>query len=116
MTATTCFTRFALAAACAVALAVGTVAAASPQGFDHTYYAYAKLLARHLRDGRVDYQRLVADRAALVEVTSAFGAVDGAAERARTRYDWDAVASAYERLFERLVKERASRRRRGRQA
>ena len=55
------------------------------QGFDHTYQAYAKILASHVHDGRVDYQRLAADRAALVDITSGFGAVDGAAERAWTR-------------------------------
>jgi hypothetical protein len=85
MSDTSSFTRGVCAIACAVALAVGTVAAAAPQAFDHTYQAYAKLLARHVHGGRVDYQRLVADRAALVEVTSGFGAVDGAAERAWPR-------------------------------
>ena len=85
LTATARLTRVALAAAGAIALAVGTTAAGPPQAFDHTYQTYAKLLASHVHDGRVDYQRLVADRAALVEVTSAFGAVDGAAERAWSR-------------------------------
>ena len=84
MTITTCAARVALAAAGAIALAVGP-AAAGPQGFDHTYQAYATLLASHVHDGRVDYQKLVADRAALVEITSSFGAVDGPAERAWPR-------------------------------
>ena len=75
----------ALMVCCAAAITTATLSAASPQGFDHTYQAYATLLARHVHGGRVDYQRLVADRAALVEVTSGFGAVDGAAERAWPR-------------------------------
>lgn len=85
MTASTSFTRFVRAVAAAGALTVGLEAAPPPQGFDHTYQAYAKILASHVHDGRVDYQALAADRAALAEITSGFGAVDGAAERAWTR-------------------------------
>ena len=84
MTVFTSFTRTVLAAAGAVAVALG-VEAAPPQGFDHAYGTYATILASHVRDGRVDYRGLAADRAALVAVTSAFGAVDGEAERAWTR-------------------------------
>ena len=59
--------------------------AASPQAFDHTYVPYAALLARHVHGGRVDYQGLAADRPALADVASGFGAVGGAAERAWSR-------------------------------
>ncbi len=80
MTASTSFTRIAMVALGAAALAVGTGAAAPPRAFDHTYAAYANLLASHVHDGRVDYQRLAGNRAALDEVTSGFGALAGAAE------------------------------------
>ena len=84
MTVFTSFSRTVLAAAGAVAVALG-VEAAAPQGFDHAYGTYATILASHVRDGRVDYRGLAADRAALDAVTSGFGAVGGEAERAWTR-------------------------------
>jgi hypothetical protein len=75
----------ALMACCAAPITTAARPADPFQGFDHTYQAYAKLLARHVQGDRVDYQGLAADRAALAEVASGFGAVEGAAERAWSR-------------------------------
>lgn len=43
--------------------------------FDHEYRAYASLLSRHLRDGRVDYSGLKAARQDLDGVVASFGGV-----------------------------------------
>ena len=42
------------------------------QTFDHSYAAYAQLLARHVHGPRVDYLTLKADRAALEEAIEQF--------------------------------------------
>ena len=70
---------FALVVASALA-PVPTGAAQSP-GFDHSYNAYARVLARHVEAGRADYRGLVAERTALAGVAAEFGAVDAGAER-----------------------------------
>jgi Protein of unknown function, DUF547 len=51
-------------------------------GFDHAYEAYGALLATHLDGTRVDYARLVANRAALDRVAATFGVVTQAEEAA----------------------------------
>ena len=79
------FRRAVLVIACAVGMTATEAAAAPATGFDHAYQEYATLLARHVRDGRVDYRGLVADRAALAAVAASFGGVDAASERAWPR-------------------------------
>jgi len=59
---------------------VPTGAAQSP-GFDHSYDAYARVLARHVAAGRADYRGLVEERTALAGVAAEFGAVDAGVER-----------------------------------
>ncbi len=67
-----------------VALAVvAQPAAAAP--FDHEYRQYAELLAAHVRQGRVDYRALVAERTRLEAVVRRFGEVTADDERAWTR-------------------------------
>ncbi len=74
-------------AAAVIALAVASAwvpvstGAAQPPGFDHTYEAYARVLARHVQAGRVDYRGLAAERTALAGVSAGFSAVDAGAER-----------------------------------
>jgi len=76
-----------LRAAVVIALSVATAwvpvstGAAQSPGFDHSYQAYARVLARHVQAGRADYQGLAAERTALAGVTAGFGAVDAGAER-----------------------------------
>jgi hypothetical protein len=79
------FRRTVLVIACAVGMTATEAATAPAAGFDHAYQEYAALLARHVRDGRVDYRGLVADRAALAAVAASFGGVDAATERAWPR-------------------------------
>ena len=58
------------------ALLVGPAQPLRAQGaFDHDYRAYASVLRRHLRDGRVDYAGLKAGRQDLDAVVRAFGDV-----------------------------------------
>lgn len=49
--------------------------ARSDAGFDHTYADYGTLVAAHLDGSRVNYARLVANRADLDRVAAAFGRV-----------------------------------------
>ena len=58
------------------------VPARAAAGFDHTYETYGALLATHLKGSRVDYARLVSNRAALDRVAAAFGTVTRAEEAA----------------------------------
>ena len=67
-----------------VALAV-VAQPARAASFDHEYRHYARLLAAHVRQGRVDYRALVADRAALDAVVRQLGDVTADDERAWTR-------------------------------
>ncbi len=59
--------------------------AAQAAGFDHEYGAFARLLARYVHDGRVDYAGLKQERAALGQYTRAIGAVDAQALARFTR-------------------------------
>ncbi|MGH8251050.1 MAG: hypothetical protein ACREVI_10220 [Steroidobacteraceae bacterium] len=52
-------------------------------GFDHDHQAFESLLARHLRDGRVDYGGLKQDRAELASYARALAMVD---EQALARF------------------------------
>ncbi|HEY3383518.1 MAG TPA: DUF547 domain-containing protein [Vicinamibacterales bacterium] len=52
--------------------------------FDHEYTGYGRLLAAYVRDGRVDYRSLAAERAALSAVARAFGEVAPDSEKAWT--------------------------------
>jgi len=57
--------------------------AAAP--FDHEHALYAGVLSRHVRDGRVDYAALRADRAALDAYVAAVGEADARAISAGSR-------------------------------
>ncbi|HSP92308.1 MAG TPA: DUF547 domain-containing protein [Vicinamibacterales bacterium] len=70
---------------CATMIAAAVPSVGRAQAFDHSYRDYAQLLGRHVRDGRVDYRGLVADRATLAAVATSFGAVEAASERAWPR-------------------------------
>lgn len=62
-----------LLSGCLLALAGSTSAAAAD--VDHTYAAYASVLAAHVSGERVDYRSLTAGRAALDAVVASFAAV-----------------------------------------
>lgn len=74
-------TRFAIVAVVALAATAHPDTAARPGTFDHQYGAYAALLDRHIVGDRVDYKRLVANRAELDRVVAAFSVVSPDDER-----------------------------------
>jgi hypothetical protein len=62
-------------------------AALAGQTFDHTYAKYGELLARHVDGARVDYRRLVADRATLEAAAAGFAQVSAETERAWSHHE-----------------------------
>jgi hypothetical protein len=65
--------------------AVVGLSVTAAESFDHEYSAYGRLVATHVRDGRVDYRTLATERALLSTVTRSFGDVTPDLEKTWTR-------------------------------